>query len=222
MQLRGCSSQQHRHLGLNRCSRRNVACVSAERQQQHGTSSSSLEHAQPQQPPPPAITSQQPQPQAQLLCSPQVGVAAIRAQQQVQQQAEPLQDSVLQQIVGQSGKLPNQADQLWGDPSDRESRDVALVEPATRSYADLDYLSVSLVLLDCLRLHYGTMMGSAGQCCLLCPAVRVMASNTFGGLTTSPHQAFVAGTYADCWSQSWIQAVGTRQPVQEPASSVTP
>jgi hypothetical protein len=44
--------------------------------------------------------------------------------------------------VQASGKLPNQADQLWGDPSDRESREVALVEPATRSYADLDYLSV--------------------------------------------------------------------------------
>jgi hypothetical protein len=40
------------------------------------------------------------------------------------------------------GQLPGQADQLWGDPSDRESRDVALVEPTTKSVSDLDYLSV--------------------------------------------------------------------------------
>jgi hypothetical protein len=60
-----------------------------------------------------------------------------------QQRADQQDDSSLQRLVVQAGKLPNQADQLWGDPSDRESREVALVEPASSSYADLDYLSVS-------------------------------------------------------------------------------
>lgn len=67
----------------------------------------------------------------------------LQAYAELQQQGEQQDDSSLQRLVVQAGKLPNQADQLWGDPSDRESVDVALVEPATRSYADLDYLSVS-------------------------------------------------------------------------------
>lgn len=72
------------------------------------------------------------------------GHEALQAYAELQQQAGQQDDSSLPQqlAVQASGKLPNQADQLWGDPSDRESREVALVEPATRSYADLDYLSV--------------------------------------------------------------------------------
>lgn len=72
------------------------------------------------------------------------GPDALQLYVELQQQRADQQDgSSLQRLVVQAGKLPNQADQLWGDPSDRESREVALVEPATSSYADLDYLSVS-------------------------------------------------------------------------------
>lgn len=72
------------------------------------------------------------------------GHEVLQAYAELEQQAGQQDDSSLPQqlVVQASGKLPNQADQLWGDPSDRESREVALVEPATRSYADLDYLSV--------------------------------------------------------------------------------
>lgn len=84
--------------------------------------------------------------QESLLTS---GQQALQAYAELQQQqpdssgGDNSDSSWRQRLVVQAGKLPNQADQLWGDPSDREARDVALVEPATRSYADLDYLSVS-------------------------------------------------------------------------------
>jgi hypothetical protein len=57
------------------------------------------------------------------------------------------QQERLSKLVVLSSKLPNQADQLW-DPSDRnEDKLIVLEKPATRSISDLDYLSVSLVLV---------------------------------------------------------------------------
>lgn len=86
----------------------------------------------------------EPSPAAQHIAS---GHEALQAYAELQQQQQAAQqdNGSLQRLVVQAGKLPNQADQLWGDPADRDSRDVALVEPSTRSYADLDYLSVSAV-----------------------------------------------------------------------------
>jgi hypothetical protein len=61
----------------------------------------------------------------------------------------------------QGAKLPNQADQLWGDPNDRETRDVALAEPSTTgSVADLDYLAVRRrAELSCTQRHAHTHTG---------------------------------------------------------------
>lgn len=110
-----------------------------------------ISHQQQQQPGVAAHTAGagQPDRSGAVPCVPdlQSGQQAVQAYaelQRQQQRAEQQDDSSLQRLVTQAGKLPNQADQLWGDPSDRESREVALVEPATRSYADLDYLSVSV------------------------------------------------------------------------------
>lgn len=75
------------------------------------------------------------------------GSERVQSYAELQQAGQQGEDSSWQPLIVQASKLPNQADQLWGDPSDRESRDVALVEPATRSYADLDYLSVSFRVL---------------------------------------------------------------------------
>jgi hypothetical protein len=51
----------------------------------------------------------------------------------------------VQQLIVASSKLPNQADQLW-DPADRaEEKLIVLEKPTTRSVADLDYLSVSIL-----------------------------------------------------------------------------
>lgn len=97
----------------------------------------------------------------------------VYAELQQQQQAAQQDDSSWQQLVVQaSGKLPNQADQLWGDPSDRESRDVALVEPAKSSYADLDYLSVgfgiplglALIYLSCVLIQSAAVVAWVHVC----------------------------------------------------------
>lgn len=78
------------------------------------------------------------------------GSEGVQSYTELQQAGQQGEESSWQPLIVQASKLPNQADQLWGDPSDRESRDVALVEPATRSYADLDYLSVSFRVVLCV------------------------------------------------------------------------
>jgi hypothetical protein len=88
-------------------------------------------------------------PHSPAAMQPTVSPMMPRAGQPTGQQ-QPLQTCgsrslALERLLVLAGKLPNQAETLF-NPSDRSEEFVAVAEPPNRSVADLDYLSVRVLL----------------------------------------------------------------------------